>query len=208
MSEMIELLDNIDETISRSRRVSLLVLIVVPLVCLTVCILTLQYAHQDRQSVYVLDHGKALLAIQSDATVTKDMEVEDHVARFHEIFFNLAPNAESIRNSMDKAFNLADRSAYDYYTDIAEKGYYNRMITANITQQIQVDSVLVNTEVYPYTASTYARLFVLREKALTVFAIESSCRVINTGRSSVNPHGLMIEGFKVVQNYEMETRKR
>ena len=35
---------------------------------------------------------------------------------------------------MKRALLLADRSVYNYYSDFAEKGYYNRIIAGNINQ--------------------------------------------------------------------------
>jgi hypothetical protein len=45
---------------------------------------------------------------------------------------------------MKRAFNLADKSAFDYYKDLSEKGYYNRIISGNVQQRIEVDSVVCN----------------------------------------------------------------
>ena len=35
-----------------------------------------------------------------------------------------------------------DKSVYHYYSDFAEKGYYNRIIAGNINQVLTVDSVV------------------------------------------------------------------
>jgi hypothetical protein len=100
----------------------------------------------------------------------KELEVQDHVARFHELFFTMSPNSESIKESLDKALNLSDQSVWQYSQDLAEKGYYSRLISANISQQIMVDSVSVNTASYPYQVTTYARQYVVRESKITVYA--------------------------------------
>jgi hypothetical protein len=38
---------------------------------------------------------------------------------------------------MSRAFNLADKSAFDYYKDLSEKGYYSRIISGNVQQRIE-----------------------------------------------------------------------
>ena len=166
MNGIVRLLDDIDRTMSRNRTIVIALVTGSFLFCLGVSIAAFLYAEKQRRYVYVLDHGKSLIALQTDAVVSKDIEVSDHVARFHELFFNLAPSSESIKETLDKAYNLADRSAYDYAQDLAEKGYYTRMISANITQQMMVDSVVVDVSGYPYEAVTYGRLYVLRERVL------------------------------------------
>ena len=208
MNGIVRLLDDIDRTMSRNRTIVIMMIAGSFLFCIGVSIAAFLYAERQRQYVYVLDHGKSLIALQTDAVVSKDIEVSDHVARFHELFFNLAPSSESIKETLDKAYNLADRSAYDYAQDLAEKGYYTRMVSANITQQIMVDSVVVDVSGYPYEAVTYGRLYVLRESTLTESVIETHCKLVDVARSSVNPHGLMIEGFAVTENSLRETRKR
>ena len=166
------------------------------------------YAGQKDRQIYILDDGKSLIALQSDDVVNKELEVQDHVTRFHELFFSMSPNSESIKENLDKALNLSDQSVWQYSQDLAEKGYYSRLISANISQQMMVDSVAVNTSSYPYQVTTYARQYVVRESKITVYAFESQCRVIDTKRSSSNPHGMIIEQFKVTRNDEIETRRR
>ena len=70
-------------------------------------------AEKQRQKIYVLDQGKSLLlALQTDAILSKDVEIRDHVTRFHELMFTLSPQKQTIQENLDRAFNLADRSAF------------------------------------------------------------------------------------------------
>ncbi len=63
--------------------------------------------------------------------------------------------------------SLADRSAYNYYSDYVEKGYYNRIIAGNITQVLQVDSIVADFNDYPYQVRTYARQMIIRQSNVT-----------------------------------------
>lgn len=157
----------------------------------------------------MLDQGKSLLlALQTDAVMSKEIEVKDHVARFHELMFTLSPQKQTIQENLDRAFNLADRSAYEYSQDLAEKGYYSRLVSANISQQMMVDSVVFQGNGYPYQVKTFARQYVVRESNISEYSFVSECQLINSSRSDVNPHGLLIEKFKVTENNLIETRKR
>ena len=169
----------------------------------------LVYAEKQREKIYVLDHGKSLLlALQTDAVMSKEIEVKDHVTRFHELMFTLSPQKQTIQENLDRAFNLADRSAYEYSQDLAEKGYYSRLVSANISQQMMVDSVVFQGNGYPYQVKTFARQYVVRESNISEYSFVSECQLINSSRSDVNPHGLLIEKFKVTENNLIETRKR
>ena len=176
---------------------------------LVVGLAALNYAERQREKIYVLDQGKSLLlALQTDAVMSKELEIKDHVSRFHELMFTLSPQKKTIQENLDRAFNLADKSAYEYSQDLAEKGYYSRLVSANISQQMIVDSVVFQGNGYPYQVKTFARQYVIRESTMSEYAFVSSCQVLNASRSDVNPHGLIIEKFVVLENNLVETRKR
>ena len=192
------------------KRLSLMTIVAVGgslLFALVVGTSALSFAEKQRQKIYVLDQGKSLLlALQTDAILSKDVEIRDHVTRFHELMFTLSPQKQTIQENLDRAFNLADRSAFEYSQDLAEKGYYARLVSANISQQMIVDSVKFVSNSYPYQVRTYARQYVVRESTVSQYSFVSTCH--NAGRSDVNPHGLIIEKFKVIKNDLIETRKR
>ena len=194
------------------KRLSLMTVVAVGgslLFALVVGVSALNFAEKQRQKIYVLDQGKSLLlALQTDAILSKDVEIRDHVTRFHELMFTLSPQKQTIQENLDRAFNLADRSAWEYSQDLAEKGYYSRLVSANISQQMIVDSVKFVSTSYPYQVRTYARQYVVRESTVSQYSFVSSCQLINAGRSDANPHGLIIEKFKVLKNDLIETRKR
>lgn len=167
------------------------------------------FAEQQRQKIYVLDNGKSLmLALAQDASVNRPVEAREHVRRFHELFFTLAPDKNAIEGNMKRAFNLADKSAFDYYKDLSEKGYYNRIISGNVQQRIEIDSVACNFDTYPYSVRTYARQFIIRSSNVTRRSLVTSCFLVNSVRSDNNPQGFNIEKFSVVENKDIEVIER
>ncbi|MFH6991838.1 conjugative transposon protein TraK [Flavobacterium sp. FlaQc-48] len=168
-----------------------------------------RFAEQQRQRVYVLDNGKSLmLALAQDASINRPVEAREHVKRFHELFFTLAPDKNAIESNMKRAFNLADKSAFDYYKDLLEKGYYNRIISGNVQQRLEVDSVVCNFEKYPYAVRTYAREFIIRSSNVTRRSLLTSCFLVNSVRSDNNPQGFNIEKFAVLENKDIEVIER
>ena len=168
-----------------------------------------RFAELQRQKVYVLDNGKSLmLALAQDASINRPVEAREHIRRFHELFFTLAPDKSAIENNMKRAFNLADKSAFDYYKDLAEKGYYNRIISGNVQQRLEVDSVICNFETYPYAVKTYAKQFIIRSSNVTKRNLVTSCYLVNSVRSDTNPQGFNIEKFTVLQNNDLEIIER
>lgn len=168
-----------------------------------------RFAERQREKIYVLDGGKSLmLALSQDLSQNRPAEAREHVRRFHELFFSLSPEKSAIEHNVKRALLLADKSAYNYYVDFAEKGYYNRIIAGNINQVLQVDSVVCNFDRYPYEVSTYARQMIIRESNVTERSLRTSCRLLNASRSDDNPNGFTIEGFTILENRDLQTLKR
>lgn len=167
------------------------------------------FAEKQREKIYVLDGGKSLmLALSQDLAQNRPAEAREHVRRFHELFFTLSPEKSAIEHNVKRALLLADKSAYNYYTDFAEKGYYNRIIAGNINQVLQVDSVVCNFDRYPYQVSTYARQMIIRESNVTERSLITQCRLLNSSRSDDNPNGFTIEGFIILENRDLQSLER
>jgi conjugative transposon TraK protein len=167
------------------------------------------FAERQRQKIYVLDGGKSLmLALSQDLSQNRPVEAREHVKRFHELFFTLSPDKNAIESNIRRALFLVDKSAFAYYRDLQEKGYYNRLISGNINQNLQVDSIVCNFDTYPYKVLTYARQLIIRESNITERSLLSRCNLINSVRSDNNPHGFTMEAFEVVENRDLRVIER
>ena len=182
-------------------------------VCLLVVGFTIyksyDFAKEQREKIYVLDKGKSLmLALSQDASINRPVEAREHVRRFHELFFTLSPEKAAIEGNMQRAFNLADKTAFDHYKDLLEKGYYSRVISGNIQQRVEVDSIKIDFNSYPYQTTTYATQYIIRSSNLTKRNLVTSSQLISAVRSDNNPQGFIIEKFAVVENKDLEVVKR
>ncbi|MGL4583187.1 MAG: conjugative transposon protein TraK [Flavobacterium sp.] len=167
------------------------------------------FAKEQREKIYVLDKGKSLmLALSQDASINRPVEAREHVRRFHELFFTLSPEKAAIEGNMQRAFNLSDKTAFDYYKDLLEKGYYSRVISGNIQQRVEVDSIKIDFNAYPYKTLTYSTQYIIRSSNLTKRNLITSSQLVSAVRSDNNPQGFIIEKFTVVENKDLEVVKR
>ena len=208
MDNLIKYFDNIDSSFRKMKFLTIASLICAGCVCVLSVGIAAWSSEHARESVYVIEKGSAVMARRSHEDANRDMEAADHVTRFHELMFNLSPSSESIKRNVDRARLMSDRSAYDYWMDLSERGFYQRLVSANVSQEIVVDSVKVDMQSYPYGAITYGKLFLMRESNITSYQFESTCRLVEVERSPSNPHGMMIEKFLVTRNDNLGTRKR
>ena len=50
----------------------------------------------NEKKIYVLDQGRSLmLALSQDASRNRPVEAREHVRRFHELFFSIAPDKDA-----------------------------------------------------------------------------------------------------------------
>lgn len=202
-------LKNIETSFRQIRLYSIIFLVLCSVVVVWSIYSSYEFAEKQREKIYVLDGGKSLmLALSQDLSQNRPAEAREHVRRFHELFFTLSPDKSAIEHNVKRALLLADKSAYNYYSDFAEKGYYNRIIAGNINQVLKVDSVVCNFDSYPYQAKTYAKQMIIRASNVTERSLVTTCRLLNSSRSDDNPNGFTIEGFTIIENKDLQTVKR
>lgn len=180
------------------------------------CVITLSalgFAYKvktDSESrIYVVENGTSLIAaLRNDVRENRPVEGRDHIRRFHELFFTLDPDAKAIGEHIQEALPYADESAQRLFTDTKEKGYYSQLIQASASQEIQVDSIQLDMNQYPYQFRTFARQQIIRLTNITVRRLVSTGYLRNVSRSAENPHGFLIERFAIRDNTDIEERAR
>ena len=210
MENVVKYFDTVESSFRKLKMVVWGALGMAALVAVVAIVYSMSFVSSHQDNIYVLDKtGAALSATAMDgALVDRRVEAEDHVRQFHNLMFNLFPNREAIEANINAACEMCDKSAYEYYLAQQERQFYTNLISQNISQYINIDSVKVNTGSYPYRETTYGRITVMRESNMTSYRFVSEGQLVTTGRSKVNPHGFMLEQFRVVSQDVIETRRR
>lgn len=202
-------LNNLESSFKRVRFLAMIFSVLCAVIVIFTIISSYVFTENQRKKIYVLDQGKSLiLALQQDMSQNRPAEAKDHILRFHELFFTLAPQKSLIEENINRALSLSDKSAYKYYVDLSEKGYYSRIISTNSHQYIKIDSIQCDFDSYPYYATTYARQVIVRESVITERNLVTTCSLINTSRSDENPHGFTLERFTIKDNSDIQHYKR
>jgi conjugative transposon TraK protein len=208
MENLIKYFNNIETSFKKMKFITVLSICAAAVIAVGSVAASGWFLEKSNGTIYVVDKGSAVMASREAADSYRELEAQDHVTRFHELMFNLSPSAESIQRNLDRALIMSDKSAYDYWMDLSERGFYQRLVSANISQEFVTDSIRVDMLVYPHTVTTYGKIYMMRESNITAYQFESSCRLVDVERSQTNPHGLMIERFVVTRNDNLGTRKR
>jgi conjugative transposon TraK protein len=163
---------------------------------------------QSQQKIFILANGKALEAYASDRKDNIPVEARDHVKMFHHYFFSLDPDDKVIQSNISKALYMADRSAKQMYDNLKENSYYSNIISGNISQQIVVDSILININQYPYYFKCIAEQKIIRPTSIVTRNLVTEGYLRNVSRSDNNPHGFLIEKWKTLENKDIKTENR
>ncbi|MCO5237930.1 MAG: conjugative transposon protein TraK [Chitinophagaceae bacterium] len=207
---MLQHLKNIDTAFKHVRLFSAVLIISCTLLCGYCIYYCLQKISDAGQKVYVITtDGKA---IQAEFSTRKDnipVEAKDHIITFHRYFFSFSPDEKAIENNIKKALYLADESAKQQYDALKEKGYYNSVVSGNVSQTISCDSISLNTSTYPYYFRFFGKQQIIRSSVAITrnLVTEGYLRELNE-RTENNSHAFLIEKWFTVDNAILSTSKR
>lgn len=153
-----------------------------------------------QEKIYILANGKAIEAFSAERKDNVGVELRDHIKMFHHYFFTLDPDEKVIQANIGLALNLADESAKKAYDNLKEQGYYNNLISANISQEISVDSTKLDIDQYPFYFRCYATQKLVRSTSTITRKLITQGYLRNVSRSDNNPHGFLIQRWETLEN--------
>lgn len=153
-----------------------------------------------QEKIYILANGKAIEAFSAERKDNIGVELRDHIKMFHHYFFTLDPDDKVIQANVSNALNLADESAKKAFDNLKEQGYYNNLISANISQEISIDSIMLDINQYPFQFKCYATQKLIRSTSTITRKLITQGYVRNVSRSDNNPHGFLIQQWETLEN--------
>jgi conjugative transposon TraK protein len=205
---MFRQLQHIDSAFRHIRAFSLVFLVATTSVSSLALYHSYRQVQQAHERIYILAGGKALEAFSVGRKENIPVEARDHVRTFHECFFTLDPDEKVIEANIGKALYLADGSAKRAYDNLRESGYFSGLIAANVSQEITVDSVRLDTDRYPYPFRCHARQRLTRASSVVVRSLVTEGLLRSVSRSDNNPHGFLIERWTTIENRDLSAKSR
>jgi conjugative transposon TraK protein len=206
---MFQQFKNIDTAFKHIRLFSLAFLVANCVICLYTLYKTSQVLRAGQNKIYVITNGKLMDALATDRREKLPVEIRDHVKMFHFYFYSLEPDNEVIKAHTTKALYLADATAKTEYDNLNETGYYSGVQSGNISQQVEEpDSIQVNIDQQPYYFRYYGKLKIIRPTTITTRSLVTEGFIRTTTASDNNPHGFLIERWKILDNHDINLQKR
>jgi conjugative transposon TraK protein len=161
-----------------------------------------------QERIYILANGKALEAYSADRKDNVPVEARDHVKMFHFYFFSMDPDDKVIQSHINHALYLADGTAKEQYDNLKENGFYSNLISGNISQEIDADSIEINTNLYPYYFRYKGVQRIIRPTSIVTRSLITEGYLRNVARSDHNAHGFLIERWKTLENADINVQTR
>jgi conjugative transposon TraK protein len=176
------------------------------LTAIIISVISCSYAYKQvvnaRQSVYILDNNVPILARQTDVQMNRPAEYRADVDLFHSLFFSLTPDDNYMEYQLKKAMYLVDESGMQQYNDLKEKGFFNSILSSSSVLTLQTDSIALDMpkKYFRY----YGKLKIDRRSSTVVRSLITEGYLKDIPRSDNNPHGVLITGWKTLENKDLE----
>lgn len=195
---------NIDTAFRHIKRFSLFVIVGCVLLSGFAIYKSYELVDRAQNRIHILYNGKVLEAIASDKKSNLEVELRDHIKTFHHLFFSLSPDDRAIKNTVSRSLYLADESAKKQADNLRESGYYNNIISANISQEIEMDSIRLDINSYPYGFICYATQKLIRSTSTATRKLVTQGRIRDIkSQTDNNPHGFLIQQWEILVNQDV-----
>jgi conjugative transposon TraK protein len=205
---MFQQLKNIDTVFKHIRMFSLVLIMACAFISCYTVYKSFELITQTQERIYILSNAKALEAFAAERKDNILVEARDHVKMFHQYFFTLDPDDKMIQANVTRALYLADISAKRQYDNLKEGRYYSNIIAGNISQDIEVDSINLDLNSYPYYFRYYSKQRIIRATSVVMRNLITEGYLRNVARSDNNAHGFLIERWNTLENKDIKTINR
>jgi conjugative transposon TraK protein len=155
-----------------------------------------------RKSIYILNNNIPLQAAQTDMQMNRPAEYRAHIDLFHSLFFSLTPDDKFIEYQLKKAMYLVDESGVQQYNNLKENGYFNSILSSSSVLTLQTDSIALDMPRHYF--KYYGKLRIDRRSSTVVRSLVTEGYLKDIPRSDNNPHGVLITGWKTLENKDLE----
>lgn len=157
---------------------------------------------ENKSVIYILDEkGNALIANKSQQSLeTRVFEYEDHVKDFYQLWY--AYDQFSYKRNIETALNLIGEGGKELYNLDLEQDIFGMLREKNLTLTVSVTDVQIN-DTRPVTGKITGTQTIRRLKGKLTRNLIATFTLKDVDRSRNNPHGVIIENWKIIDNTQI-----
>ena len=194
------------QSLAQKTRLAMMTVLAAVAGCTFICGFTvwscLSKISEERQQIYVLDGDIPFLAQRAKLESNFIMEARAHIQLFHQYFFNLPPDNDYIKWTVGKAMYMADGTALKQKQAMDENGFYSDIISSSAVCTIMCDSI--NFDEHERKFTYYGTQLIKRRTRDLKRSMITTGYIENVPRTQTNPPGLMITGWRTIENKDLD----
>lgn len=200
------LVKSIEEKIKINKVVSISAILGAVVMVIAGFFYSYKLVEESRKSIYILDNGIPVLVKQTDELMNRPVEYKAQIDLFHKMFFTLPPDDDYIKENIEKALYLIDDSGKKEYVNLKEKGFYNQLVSANGTMSLRTDSIKIDIPNKKFVF--FGKQHINRKSSIILRNLITEGSFDDITRTPNNPHGVMLQNWKILSNSEIKTINR
>lgn len=199
------IIKNIEAKVRLATFISLCSFILSLAISSIVSIYAYKQVSDSRKNIYVLQDGtNPVMAKRTELSLNRAAEYRAHISMFHSLFFSLIPDERFIESQMRQAMYLVDESGAQQYNNLKERNFFSSVLSSSAVLTISMDSIQLDEK------RGYFRYFATqridRRSAVTLRSLITEGHIRDLpSRSENNPHGVIITGWKTLENKDRST---
>lgn len=186
-----------------------LVLIGVSL-CFSVAVVWLSFeaVQEAKHEVYLISQDQVLKAFANPRDALVSVEAKSHLKQFHQLLFTLSPDEKLIDNQLEESLYLGDQSVKFHLDNLRETGYFKKLLAANVSQRLYLDSIQLDETQDDYPFRVFARQEIFRSSTILYRSLVTTGNLRPIQRTPANPHGFLIENWEILENRDLYQKAR
>ncbi|GMQ30645.1 conjugative transposon protein TraK [Algoriphagus confluentis] len=170
--------------------------------------LSFKAVNQAKQEVYLISQDQVLKAFANPRDALVNVEAKSHLRQFHQLLFTLSPDERLIESQLAESLYLGDQSVKFHLDNLRETGYFKKLLAANVSQRVYLDSIQLDETKGDYPFRVFARQEIIRSSSILYRSLITTGNLRPIQRTPANPHGFLIENWEILENKDLYQKTR
>ena len=118
----------------------------------------------------------------------------------------MTPDDKYIEYQMNKAMYLVDESGMQQYNNLKEKGFFSQIMSSSAVLTIETDSIQLDVPNRYF--KFYGKQRIDRRTSFIIRSLVTEGYLEDVPRSQNNPHGIIIQRWRTLENKDIATRTK
>ena len=163
---------------------------------------------KSKQEVYLISQDHVLKAFANPRDALISVEAKSHLKQFHQLLFTLSPDEQLIESQLAESLYLGDHSVKFHLDNLRETGYFKKLLAANVSQRVYLDSIHLDESRSDYPFRVYAKQEIIRSSSILLRSLITAGNLRPIQRTPANPHGFLIENWEILENKDLYQKAR